>query len=61
MTIMCFLFQELMEEEDSPHDSNVFFVSIAVGGKDIPHDSHMFFCFKSCWRKRTVHMTVTPR
>ena len=33
MTIMCFLLQELLEERGSPHDSNVFFVSRAAGGR----------------------------
>ena len=46
MTVMFFLFQELLEEGDSPHDSKVFFVSSAVGGKGIPHDSHIFVLFQ---------------
>ena len=42
MTVMCFLFQELLEERCIPHDNNVwavhmtimcFFVSRAAGGR----------------------------
>ena len=67
MTVMCFV-SRVIGGRGSPHDNNVLFASRTVGGRGSPHDNNVFFvhmtimcccfCFKSCWMKGAVHMTV---